>query len=459
MKYIFSITLFLLLTCKISAQDENIRYQDWTYNPNIKSVKLNINGYPISYPILFLGSSGQLRLSFDELRADIKSYIYTIEHCTKDWESSDLPESQYLEGFGEEDIEQFDYSFNTTALFTHYSLTFPNEDIQILISGNYLLKVYEDEDEKKLALTRRFIVVDPITEVTGRMMRPAMVDKNRTHQELEFFVNHESYDIRNPMGELSATVLQNGNWQTAIKNVKPKFNRGETQSFDYRNKFVFLAGKEFRYADIRGFDIRTSSIHTIEKSDDKIDVYLFTEEKRRGETYFDWVDSNGHFIIENRDGRNINLNQQQDSTVINAAGEQVNMRVRRSGSFFNAQWQRDADLESDYGNVFFTLKSPTEYYDSDIYIYGALSDWQFKEEFKMTFNPAVNSYVAKVELKQGYYDYMYAEKPKGKNIPDFETTEGSWHETENEYLILIYHSPFGSRYDRLIGAKTLNSRR
>ncbi|MFT4760105.1 MAG: hypothetical protein ACI9XO_002845 [Paraglaciecola sp.] len=458
MKYTFFILFTLFFSFSIFAQDENIRYQDWIYNPNIKSVKLHINGYPISYPILYLGSPGQLRLSFDELRADAKSYLYTIEHCTKDWETSNLPESEYIDGFGEEEIDEVDYSFNTTTLYTHYNLAFPNRDFRILLSGNYLLKIYEDEDEKKLALTRRFIVIDPATEVTGRMMRPAMVHKNRTHQELEFFVNHEDVEIRNPLSDMTATVLQNGNWQTAIKNVRPKFNRGEVQGFDYRNKFVFLGGKEHRYADIRGFEIRTSSIHTIEKDKDKVDVYLFTEEKRNGETYFDWIDSNGHFIIENRDGRVINLNQRQDSTVINEVGERAEVRVR-GGSFFNAQWQRDSDLESDYANVFFTLKSSTEYYDSDIYIYGGISDWQFKEEFKMVFNPAVNAYVAKIELKQGYYDYMYAEKPKGKNIPDFETTEGSWHETENEYLILIYHSPFGSRYDRLIGAKTLNSRR
>ncbi|MFT4973994.1 MAG: hypothetical protein ACI9JY_003208 [Saprospiraceae bacterium] len=105
MKYTFFILFTLFFSFSIFAQDENIRYQDWIYNPNIKSVKLHINGYPISYPILYLGSPGQLRLSFDELRADAKSYLYTIEHCTKDWETSNLPESEYIDGFGEEEID------------------------------------------------------------------------------------------------------------------------------------------------------------------------------------------------------------------------------------------------------------------------------------------------------------------------------------------------------------------
>lgn len=458
MKYIFSLALVLITTLSSFAQDENIRYQDWTYNPDIKSVRLYIDGYPFSYPMLFLGSAGQLRLSFDELRADDKSYVYTIEHCTKDWKSSDLPESDYMDGFGEEDIEESDYSFNTTTLYTHYNLTFPNDDIQILISGNYILKVYEDEDEKKLALTRRFIVVDPVTEVSAQMTRTAMVSKNRTHQELDFFVDHEEFDIRNPLSDLSATVLQNGNWLTAIKDIKPKFNRQGVQSFDYQNKIVFPAGKEYRFADLRSFEVRTSSIYAIEADEDKTDVYLFDDEKRPGEGYFDWIDNNGGYVIENKDGRNIRGNDQRDSTILNALGERVNVRVR-GNSFFNSLWLRDADLESEYANVFFKLNTSTKYYDSDIYIYGGLSDWQFKEEFKMTFNPAVNAYVAKVELKQGYYDYSYAEKPKDKKMPDFEVTEGNWHETENEYTILIYYSPFGGRYDQLIGVRTINSRR
>ena len=32
-------------------------------------------------------------------------------------------------------------------------------------------------------------------------------------------------------------------------------------------------------------------------------------------------------------------------------------------------------------------------------------------------------------------------------------TQDPFYETENEYLILVYHRPFGERYDRLIGVQ------
>ena len=76
----------------------------------------------------------------------------------------------------------------------------------------------------------------------------------------------------------------------------------------------------------------------------------------------------------------------------------------------------------------------------------------------MTYNPRIAAYVSKVRLKQGFYDYAYAEKPHNSDKADMEITEGDWYETENEYLILIYYRRFGGRFDQIIGAITINSR-
>ena len=116
------------------------------------------------------------------------------------------------------------------------------------------------------------------------------------------------------------------------------------------------------------------------------------------------------------------------------------------------------NLQSEYMDVVLQLSSVGEMPDRDLYVFGAMTDWQLKPAFKMTFNPATNAYVAKLNLKQGYYEYVYAALPQGKSQIDFEETEGDWHETDNYYTILVYYRPFGGRYDQIIGAFSFSSR-
>ena len=118
------------------------------------------------------------------------------------------------------------------------------------------------------------------------------------------------------------------------------------------------------------------------------------------------------------------------------------------------------NLESDYANVLFSLQMNEPIYDKDVYVFGGLTDWKVKDEFKMTYQEAVNAYVVDVPLKQGYYNYMYATvSKKGEKTPDLVELEGSWYETENEYTVLVYFRPFGQRYDRLMAAYTFDSER
>jgi hypothetical protein len=56
----------------------------------------------------------------------------------------------------------------------------------------------------------------------------------------------------------------------------------------------------------------------------------------------------------------------------------------------------------------------------------------------MVYNNIVNGYVAKIPLKQGFYDYAYGVKPANEDSvysPNLTEIEGDWHETENQYTI------------------------
>ena len=46
---------------------------------------------------------------------------------------------------------------------------------------------------------------------------------------------------------------------------------------------------------------------------------------------------------------------------------------------------------------------------------------------------------------------MYVWLSDGVADVSMAATEGNFYNTENEYLIYIYHREFGARYDRLVG--------
>ena len=448
-------TLLLFLSCTfLFAQDENKVYKDTVYVDYIKSIQFSIPGFVTSQPIVNLGG-GMLQLSFDDMDGDAREFIYSIEHCNMDWTPSDLTEMEYLDGFNEEEIENYDFSFNTLTEYTHYDVTIPNEDFRFTKSGNYLLKVYDNEDEKTLVFTRRFMVVDPRFLVQADVLPTRMVSKSKTHQEIDFRVIHKGIRVANPRMEVKVVVMQNNRWDNAVVNVKPQFIKGETLIYELMNKIVFPAGKEFRYVDLRSLRFRSEKIKAIEEFENNYDVTLYTDKERNFLAYHFLRDLNGSFVLGNVDGDYDNAITFFDNDSDDA--RQVKLDLLRRQMIEN---ERDNNLESDYANVLFSLHQGQEIYDHDVYLFGALTDWQIKKEFKLNYVDKARAYVADIQLKQGFYNYLYAAVPKeGPKKVDLDLLEGNWFETENQYTILVYYRAFGERYDHLVAAYTFDSLR
>ena len=402
------------------AQDEDLVYEDEVYLDYIKSVKFHHQSLFTSMPIIDLNSAGKLVLSFDDLEGDDKEYIYEIIHCDKDWNPSDIEEVEFLDGFNSEEIDEVDFSRGTYQDYTHYDLVLPNDDVTWTISGNYLLKVYENEYDKTLALSRRFMVVEPRVTVIADMIRPSSVSKIKSHHELTFDINYENFTIRNPRNEIEVVIMQNGRWDNMMSGIVPKFITGDIIKFNYMDRLNFPALKEFRIFECRSKRYTGERVHSIDLNKDGMDVLIDLDESRANKFYHTYDDLNGNYIIETRD---------DDSDQVTA----------------------------EYFNAIFALDLRRELYEGDIYVVGKFTDWKLKEEFKMQFNSQNQIYVGDGLLKQGFYDYTYVLKDS-RGI-SFDALEGSWEETENEYSVLVYFSEFGSRYDRLIGLANLNSNR
>ena len=82
----YSYTLFLLFILgSISAQDDysndsELRYEDYVYKPNIKTVQLHEVSWEFSLPLIKFNAGEQLQLSFDYLDGDKKQYSLTLVH-------------------------------------------------------------------------------------------------------------------------------------------------------------------------------------------------------------------------------------------------------------------------------------------------------------------------------------------------------------------------------------------
>ena len=68
----------------------------------------------------------------------------------------------------------------------------------------------------------------------------------------------------------------------------------------------------------------------------------------------------------------------------------------------------------------------------------------------MEYNDVMGVYECPVLLKQGYYNYQFRQLSDA-GVGQTSRSEGDFYETENEYLILVYHRPQGERYDALVG--------
>lgn len=136
------------------------------YDTEIKTVTLESDYSSSTIPIISI-NGGSLRLNFDDLLNEERRFYYKIIHCDKNWNVSGMREIDFINGFNDELMRNYEYSTNTRIKFIHYWLDLPNENTSFKISGNYVLLVYEENTDTPM-LTRRFIVNENIVGVQIR---------------------------------------------------------------------------------------------------------------------------------------------------------------------------------------------------------------------------------------------------------------------------------------------------
>ena len=397
---------------------EYISLEDKVYVDGIASVSLLPNGYLLSDPIIPLGS-GELILKFDDLESESRYLKYTLIHCTHDWQLSDMYPMEYIAGFMEDNLDQYDYSFNTIVHYLQYSLVFPNDNLRLTKSGNYVLFVYDDTPEHPV-LTRRFMVVEnEQVGITGEVHGASEVADRFTRQEVDFTVTTGNYSVRNPAMTLHATIRQNGRWDNAIYGLTYRSGIVNELSFDYDDgRNTFAGGSEFHAFSISTLRSNADRIVGINFDHRQNQAYVEQDYARPYSAYVSHKTMNGACIY-----RNIDL---------------------------------DNAISEDYVNTHFTLKSEFPFTDGEVYVFGQLTDWQIKPEARLKYNEQYKFWETDFFIKQGDYNYQYVYVPNGTRTIDATYIEGSHFETHNDYTVLIYFKEEGSSYDRLVGVQHFN---
>ena len=411
--------LFAILLCFCFASAHS---QTAIYNPNIKSVKLFRAGDQTSFPVLMLNSSDLLQLEFDELGTSVKNYYYSFQLCNADWAPSMLTTFEYTKGFQSTRLTTYRNSSLATVKYVHYQATVPDRNSAPSRSGNYLLKVYLNNDTSQLAFTKRFVVVNNMTQIATQIQQPFNASLFQTGQKLQLGVQaNKQINVLSP-SDIKVVVLQNQNWQTSLFLDRPTIFRGNY--FEYSDEGItgMLGLKEFRWLDLRSLRLLSDRMQRLDNKGDSVHVYVKPESSRNGQSYIYFRDLNGGYTIETYES-------------------------------INPFWQ------GDYAYTHFKYFPPNNrpIPGTDLYIFGEITNYATDTTGLMHFNEESGAYEKTLLLKQGYYNYLYATKPMRGGQPDFSQTEGNHWSTENNYTIFIYYRPFGARADECIGFATLNS--
>ncbi len=411
-----------------SAREEyyspkELRYEDHVYKPGIHTVQLFKKGFELSPPVMELNSQDPLVLRFDDFSPDAENLNYTVVHCNADWTPSDLSPNQYINGMPNDFVPTPRQSFNTLQPFLQYELEFPNEMMRPTVSGNYLLKVYRGTDQDDVVLTRRFLIFEDRVKVDARIVPSREIDRRDLDQQLDLTVRYPGITVPDPFTDLQVVVLQNNRWDDARTGFRPKFIRDAELVYDNPKQGLFAGGNEWRGADLKSTRYSTTRVaHFITSPEGLDEAVLLPEEKREFRVYLDQPDINGKYLVRN-------------------------------------DLVPGDPLSADYIYVDFTLPRTHEQPGGDVYVYGAISDFQCTKPFRCTWDEAKKAYTARILIKQGYFDYVYAFMPTGSTVPDLALLEGSHYQTENDYTVLVYIRDYTLRSDRLMGIRFLNSRK
>lgn len=412
-KFLFQKLLLVFIFTSATAQEVQTEV---TPPYNIKTVSF-VQGGSNVVPIFQLGSTFELQ--FDDLFGNEANYYFEITHCDYNWKPTEIPKTDYVLGFDNQRITDYSNSFNTLQLYSHYRLPFPNQfTTQLRISGNYMLKILNEDRE--VVFSRKFILYEERCTVAAQVKRSRNLSNIDYKQNLDFSITSNDIVFQTPLQNVKTLLIQNGNFNTTIKNVPPQYTLANELVYKYDGETQFWGGNEFLYFENKDIRVASNNVAKIGANSDIYNSFLYTNPARGNQIYTVNQDVNGNFVVKN----------------INASNNAI---------------------EADYAWVYFSLSAPTFRLDKDIYITGMFNNYSLSPEYKMDYNAEKGIYEKAVMIKQGFTNFQYTIADKKETIDYENAIDGNFYQTENEYTILVYYRESTDRYQKVIGKGNANS--
>ncbi len=435
-------TIYILLCGLCGILPIQAQYRTKILNNDIRTLRVQYAEHTtVQRPFLMLqdgvidGTDPQntLEISFDEMSHNVHFYTCTLLHLNADWTESNLSSSEYVSGFTTQDITDYEHSLNTQRDYTHYRFLFPNEEMQVLASGNYALKIYEDGNPDKVAAYVCFPVVEPRVEMTANIRSNTSIELNGRYQQADIDINTSGLQLRDP-NEIKLVVRQNGRIDNQAVPSYPTYVEPNRLRYQNQQALIFEGGNEYRHFDAYSVYFSGTGIDQIEFDNRDYHAFLFADALRgTGAEY-------------------------SGDLVTDKCGTPYMHEYDADGQYLvNAERTTDSDTEAEYLWAHWTLPAPNPWFDGAVYVGGDMFLNHFGADNRMQYDNEHRCYYLTQLVKQGGYDYQYWFVPKGGRAATLQRTEGSHWQTENEYTIYVYYHPFGGRYDQLVGCQVVKS--
>jgi hypothetical protein len=370
--------------------------------PTVRSIEL-FRGSAGQAPIISLNTGEQLTLRFDEIRNELRPFRVTITHHNANWTESSLLPNIFIRGFLEDQIQSGTPSRLQSPTYFTYEYQFPNRDMRVTRSGNYMMHIH-DGNAGHVLFSMPFLVVEPEGSLSVEIQELFNLDPRylRHHQP---FARYTYDDTGAVPQDYSIFFVQNQFWSKARKADQQDFSEVTVARMYLSRERAFVGTFEFLNLNLSNIDQYSPQI-----VDFRTDIQL----------------------------PSVTL----DRDVVNLAFSPQLRSINRLSS-------PSTRPEARYALVNFSLDVPAiERTNDPVYIIGGFNNWAVDEFSRMIYRPETGMYTGNAIAKEGTYTYKYVVRT-GNRIDDLRF-DASFASTRQEYHTLVYRKDFADQTDKLI---------